>query len=36
MKSMIMNSQSEMESFKNPMDDFTTQWNDTNDVMTML
>ncbi|MFM2229344.1 MAG: hypothetical protein RL607_602, partial [Bacteroidota bacterium] len=32
MKSMIMNLQSEMESLKNPVDDFTTKWVSTSDV----
>ena len=36
MKSMIMNLQSEMESLKNPVDDFTTKWVSTSDVMSML
>lgn len=36
MKSMIMNLQSEMESLKNQVDDFTTKWVDTYDVMAML
>lgn len=36
MKSMIMNLQSEMESLKNPVDDFTTKWVSTSDVMPML
>lgn len=36
MKSMIINLQSEMDSLKNPVDDFTTKWVDTYDVMAML
>lgn len=36
MKSMIINLQSEMESLKNQVDDFTTKWVDTYDVMAML
>ncbi len=36
MKSMLMNLQSEMDSLKNPVDDFTTKWVDTYDVMAML
>jgi hypothetical protein len=36
MKSMIMNLQSELESLKNPVDDFTTKWVSTSDVMAML
>ena len=36
MKSMIMNLQSEMQSLKNPVDDFTTKWVSTSDVMAML
>ncbi len=36
MKSMIINLQSEMDSIKNPVDDFTTKWVDTYDVMAML
>jgi len=36
MKSMIMNLQSEMGSIKNQVDDFTTKWVDTYDVMAML
>ena len=36
MKSMIMNLQSELESLKNPVDDFTTKWVSTSDVMGML
>ena len=36
MKSMIINLQSEIDSLKNPVDDFTTKWVDTYDVMAML
>jgi hypothetical protein len=36
MKSMIINLQSEMDSLKNPVDEFTTKWVDTYDVMAML
>lgn len=36
MKSMIMNLQSALESLKNPVDDFTTKWVSTSDVMAML
>ena len=36
MKSMIINLQSEIDSRKNPVDDFTTKWVDTYDVMAML
>jgi hypothetical protein len=36
MKSMLINLQSEMDSLKNPVDDFTTKWVDTYDVMAML
>ncbi len=36
MKSMIINLKSEMDSLKNPVDDFTTKWVDTYDVMAML
>ena len=36
MKSMILNLQSEMDSLKNPVDDFLTKWIDTFEVMHML
>jgi hypothetical protein len=36
MKSMLINLQSEMDSLKNPVDDFTTKWVDTYDVMAKL
>ncbi len=36
MKSMFMNLQSEMDRLKNPVDDFTTKWVSTSDVMSML
>jgi hypothetical protein len=36
MKSMIANLQSEIESLKNPVDDFLTKWMDTFDAMRML
>jgi aspartate carbamoyltransferase catalytic subunit len=36
LKSMLMNLQSEMESLKNPVEDFTTKLVDTYDVMTMF
>lgn len=36
MKSIIMNLQSALESLKNPVDDFTTKWVSTSDVMAML
>ncbi len=36
MKSMLMNLQSEMDSLKNPVDEFTTKWVDTYDVIALL
>lgn len=36
MKSMIANLQSEIESLKNPVDDFLTKWMDTFEAMRML
>lgn len=36
MKSMITNLQAEINSLKNPVDDFTSKWVDTYDVMQML
>jgi hypothetical protein len=36
MKSMIINLQSEIDSRKNPVDDFTTKWVDTYYVMAVL
>jgi hypothetical protein len=36
MKSMLFHLQSEIKSLKNPVDDFTSKWVDTYDVMQML
>ena len=36
MKSMLTNLQTEINSLKNPVDDFTSKWVDTYDVMQML
>ena len=36
MKSMLTNLQAEINSLKNPVDDFTSKWVDTYDVMAML
>lgn len=36
MKSMLTNLQAEINSLKNPVDDFTSKWVDTYDVMQML
>lgn len=36
MKSMLSNLQDEINSLKNPVDDFTSKWVDTYDVMAML
>jgi hypothetical protein len=36
MKSMLMNLQSEIDSLKNPVDEFTTNWVDTYDVIALL
>jgi hypothetical protein len=36
MKSMLTNLQAEINSLKNPVEDFTSKWVDTYDVMAML